>query len=121
MPTVIDTSCGARAGAARAHSGGPRRRDERLSFAGFRTSDRRRFLLINICGGGWGGRPSEDGEDASVSVCQGDVRNAPIELQELQYPFVIERPALRTDNGGAGNTAAASAPRSPTAVCRRAT
>jgi N-methylhydantoinase B len=57
---------------------------------------------MNIVGGGWGGRPNEDGEDASVSVCQGDVRNAPIELQELQYPFVVEQFALRTDSGGPG-------------------
>jgi len=27
----------------------------------------------------WGGRPSEDGESATVSVCQGDVRNGSIE------------------------------------------
>ena len=57
---------------------------------------------MNIFGGGWGGRPHEDGEYAAVSICQGDVRNAPIELQEIQYPFLIERFALRTDSGGAG-------------------
>src|SRR5262249_62247675 len=50
----------------------------------------------------WGGRPHEDGESASVSICQGDVRSAPVELQEIQYPFLIERFALRTDSGGAG-------------------
>ena len=71
------------------------------SFFGFR-SDGRRFLLMNIFGGGWGGRPREDGESASVSICQGDVRNAPVELQEIQYPFLIERFALRQDSGGAG-------------------
>ena len=52
--------------------------------------DGRRFLLMNIFGGGWGGRPHEDGESASVSICQGDVRNTPVELQEIQYPFLIE-------------------------------
>src|SRR5215467_8373697 len=71
------------------------------SFSGFRP-DGRRFLLMNIFGGGWGGRPREDGESASVSICQGDVRNAPVELQEIQYPFLIERFALRQDSGGAG-------------------
>ena len=64
------------------------------SISGFRP-DGQRFLLMNIFGGGWGGRPHEDGESASVSICQGDVRNAPIELQEIQYPFLIERFALR--------------------------
>jgi N-methylhydantoinase B len=103
MPTVIDTILRALAPAL----------PERIpaghvgvmsgySFAGFRTDNNRRFLLMNIVGGGWGGRPTEDGEDASVSVCQGDVRNAPVELQELQYPFIIEQLALRTDSGGAG-------------------
>jgi N-methylhydantoinase B len=71
------------------------------SIGGFHP-DGRRFLLMNIFGGGWGGRPHEDGESASVSICQGDVRSAPIELQEIQYPFLIERFALRTDSGGAG-------------------
>ena len=60
------------------------------SIGGFRP-DGRRFLLMNIFGGGWGGRPHEDGESASVSICQGDVRSAPIELQEIQYPFLIEK------------------------------
>jgi N-methylhydantoinase B len=71
------------------------------SISGYKP-DGRRFLLMNIFGGGWGGRPHEDGESASVSICQGDVRSAPIELQEIQYPFLIERFALRTDSGGAG-------------------
>jgi N-methylhydantoinase B len=30
------------------------------------------------------------------------VRNTPIELQEIKYPFLIERHALRPDSGGAG-------------------
>jgi N-methylhydantoinase B len=72
------------------------------SFFGFRKDDGSRFLLLNIFGGGWGGRPEEDGESASVSICQGDVRNTPIELQEIKYPFLIEQHSLRTDSGGAG-------------------
>ncbi|MDB5409085.1 MAG: N-methylhydantoinase B/acetone carboxylase, alpha subunit [Rhodospirillales bacterium] len=72
------------------------------TFFGARASDGRRFVLMNIYGGGWGGRPHEDGESASVSICQGDVRNAPCELQEIQYPFIIESCSLRQDSGGAG-------------------
>ncbi len=71
------------------------------SFFGF-YEDGSRFLLMNIFGGGWGGRPNGDGASASMSVCQGDVRNTPIELQEIKYPFIIERQALRPDSGGAG-------------------
>jgi N-methylhydantoinase B len=36
---------------------------------------KRRFVVQSIEGGGWGGRPWEDGESGTVSVCQGDVRN----------------------------------------------
>jgi len=95
LPTVIDTILKALAPALpdripAAHKGDM----GGCSFSGFRP-DGRRFLLMNIFGGGWGGRPREDGESASVSICQGDVRNAPVELQEIQYPFLIERFALR--------------------------
>ena len=39
---------------------------------------------------------------AAVSICQGDVRNVPLELQEAYYPILVERMELRTDSGGAG-------------------
>ncbi len=102
LPTVIDTILKALApvlpeqipAAHKGDMGG-------CSISGYKP-DGQRFLLMNIFGGGWGGRPHEDGESASVSICQGDVRSAPIELQEIQYPFLIERFALRTDSGGAG-------------------
>jgi N-methylhydantoinase B len=71
------------------------------SFFGFRP-DGSRYLLMNIFGGGWGGRPNEDGESAAVSVCQGDVRNTPVELQEIKYPVLIDKHAFRTDSGGPG-------------------
>ncbi len=102
LPTTIDTILKALAPALpnvipAAHKGDM----GGCSFYGFRE-DGSRFLLLNIFGGGWGGRPSEDGEDASVSVCQGDVRNTPVELQEIRYPVLIKEHALREDSGGAG-------------------
>jgi N-methylhydantoinase B len=102
LPTVIDTILKALAPAIpnlipAAHKGDM----GGCSFFGFRE-DGSRFLLMNIFGGGWGGRPNEDGESASVSVCQGDVRNTPVELQEIKYPVVIEKHTLRRDSGGAG-------------------
>jgi N-methylhydantoinase B len=102
LPTVIDTILKALAPAVphlipAAHKGDM----GGCSFFGFRD-DGSRFILMNIFGGGWGGRPNEDGESASVSVCQGDVRNTPVELQEIKYPFLIEKHALRCDSGGAG-------------------
>jgi N-methylhydantoinase B len=103
LPTVVDTILKALAPAIpdavpAAHKGDM----GGCSFFGFREDDRSRFLLLNIFGGGWGGRPSEDGESASVSICQGDVRNTPIELQEIKYPFLVEQHGLRTDSGGPG-------------------
>jgi N-methylhydantoinase B len=71
-------------------------------FFGVHPKTKRRFVVQSIEGGGWGGRPGEDGESATVSVCQGDVRNASIEGIEMKCPVVIERRALRTDSGGAG-------------------
>ncbi len=62
----------------------------------------RGFVTQSIEGGGWGGRDGSDGESASVSVCQGDVHNAPIEKMELRWPIVVHRRALRQDSGGAG-------------------
>jgi N-methylhydantoinase B len=102
LPTVIDTILKALAPAVphlipAAHKGDM----GGCSFFGFRP-DGSRFILMNIFGGGWGGRPHEDGESASVSVCQGDVRNTPVELQEIKYPFLIDEHALRPDSGGPG-------------------
>jgi N-methylhydantoinase B len=103
LPTVIDTILKALAPAApemipAAHKGDM----GGCSFFGFREETGERFLLLNIFGGGWGGRPHEDGESAAVSICQGDVRNTPIELQEIKYPFLLEEQSYRTDSGGVG-------------------
>jgi N-methylhydantoinase B len=62
----------------------------------------KRFVVQSLEGGGWGGRPTEDGESATVSVCQGDVRNGSIEGIELKCPVLVEGRALRTGSGGAG-------------------
>src|SRR5262249_1103756 len=51
---------------------------------------------------GWGGRPDADGEDAAMSVCQGDVRNTPIETLELKSPVLVLERALWPDSGGPG-------------------
>lgn len=73
-----------------------------IVFFGTNPMTGMRFVTQSIEGGGWGGRPSEDGESASVSVCQGDVRNAPIEKMELKWPILIISRSLRQDSGGPG-------------------
>jgi N-methylhydantoinase B len=103
LPTVLDTIFRALAPALpervpAAHKG------DMGGYAIFGNNPKtgRRYVCQNIIGGGWGGRPFEDGASASVSMCQGDVKNTPIELQELYYPLLYERHTFRTDSGGAG-------------------
>jgi N-methylhydantoinase B len=71
-------------------------------FFGTHPKTRRRFVVQSIEGGGWGGRPFEDGASGTVSVCQGDVRNGSIEGIELKCPVVVKARELRQDSGGAG-------------------
>jgi N-methylhydantoinase B len=71
-------------------------------FFGLHPKTGRRFVVQSLEGGGWGGRPYEDGESATVSVCQGDVRNGSIEGIELKCPVVVESRTLRRDSCGAG-------------------
>ncbi|WP_233838969.1 hydantoinase B/oxoprolinase family protein [Paraburkholderia sp. ZP32-5] len=103
LPTVIDTLLRALSQALpdfvpAAHKGDM----GGCSFYGQREENGERYVLMNIFGGGWGGRAKEDGASASVSICQGDVRNTPVELQEIRYPFLVECHQLREDSGGAG-------------------
>ncbi|HEV7979209.1 hydantoinase B/oxoprolinase family protein [Amycolatopsis sp.] len=103
LPTVVDTIIKALASALpeqvpAAHKGDM----SGFTFHGIDEKTGARFVCLNINGGGWGGRPTGDGPSACVSVCQGDVRNIPIEIQEARYPLVFTRHELRADSGGAG-------------------
>ncbi|MDF2114520.1 hydantoinase B/oxoprolinase family protein [Roseiarcaceae bacterium H3SJ34-1] len=60
------------------------------------------FVLQSLEGGGWGGRPNGDGMSGAVSVCQGNVKNSPIETMEIKTPVLVEERALRPDSGGPG-------------------
>jgi len=104
LPTVVDTIVKALAPALpdripAAHLG---TLGGSFTFFGEHPATGRSFVLQTIEGGGWGARPWEDGESASVSVCQGDVRNAPVETIELKAPVLVERRGLRPDSGGPG-------------------
>jgi len=73
------------------------------SFTGYDPRRGRNFVLQSIDGGGWGGRPTQqDGPSASVGMCQGDVRNAPIESIEQKCPVIVEERGLQPDTGGPG-------------------
>ena len=71
-------------------------------FHGYNPKTKRRFVANSTQGAGWGGRPFEDGPSSSVTVCQGDVRNSPIEKMELKFPIIIESRGLREDSAGPG-------------------
>ncbi|MCC6473427.1 MAG: hydantoinase B/oxoprolinase family protein [Burkholderiales bacterium] len=71
-------------------------------FFGMDPNTRRRFVISASGGGGWGGRPFEDGESATCTVCQGDVRNASIEELEMKSPVLVRTRGLRADSGGPG-------------------
>jgi N-methylhydantoinase B len=104
VPTVVDTIFRALADAVpdripAAHHG---LLGGSIVFVGRDPATNKNFVLQSLEGGGWGGRPFEDGEPASVSVCQGNVKNSPIETMEIKTPVVVEERALRPDSGGTG-------------------
>ncbi|MBI2370086.1 MAG: hydantoinase B/oxoprolinase family protein [Deltaproteobacteria bacterium] len=103
LPTVIDTILRALAPAMPDRVPAGHKGDmSGYALYGVEARSGERFVCMNIMGGGWGGRPHEDGESAAVSVCQGDVRNVPVELQEMTYPILVEAHRLRQDSGGPG-------------------
>ncbi len=104
VPTVVDTILTALAPAIKdripaAHHG---LLGGTVVFFGVNPKTGKRFVVQSIEGGGWGGRPFEDGESGSVSICQGDVRNGSIEAIELKSPVLVEERSLRCDSGGPG-------------------
>ena len=103
LPTVLDTIFRALAPALPERVPAAHKGDMGgYAIFGMNPKTGRRYVCQNIIGGGWGGRPFEDGVSSAVSMCQGDVKNTPIELQELYYPLLYECHTFRADSGGAG-------------------
>jgi N-methylhydantoinase B len=104
VPTVVDAivSAIAKAMPDRVPAGHHGLLGGAVVFFGLHPKTGRRFVVQSLEGGGWGGRPYEDGESATVSVCQGDVRNGSIEGIELKCPVLVEGRGLRQDSCGAG-------------------
>jgi N-methylhydantoinase B len=75
---------------------------ETIRYTGFFGAgvDGKPFLLREVLGGGSGGRYYADGNDAIHIVP--DSRNQPAEFTETRFPVLVERLALATDSGGAG-------------------
>jgi N-methylhydantoinase B len=75
---------------------------ETIRYTGFYGKDEagKPFLSREVLGGGSGGRYYADGNDVIHIVP--DSRNQPAEFTETRFPLLVERLALRTDSGGAG-------------------
>ncbi len=70
-------------------------------FSGYHPQTGRRFVYIDIQGGGAGARPTKDGRDGQDSHLA-RFKNTPIEAVELEYPVRILRYEFIPDSGGAG-------------------
>jgi N-methylhydantoinase B len=70
-------------------------------FSGYQPGNGKRFVYIDIQGGGAGARPTKDGRDGQDSHLA-RFKNTPVEAVELEYPVRIERYELIPDTGGPG-------------------
>lgn len=80
------------------------------AFSGLHPDNGRRFVYIDIQGGGAGARPTKDGRDGQDSHLA-RFMNTPVEALELENPIRVECYSLREDSGGAGRTRGALGPR----------
>jgi len=69
-------------------------------FGGRHPETGDQFVFYDYILGGIGARHARDGVDAMSPVFS--VENVPIEIQEAQYPIIVERFELMQDSGGAG-------------------
>lgn len=60
------------------------------------------YVCAEADAGGYGGKPTEDGECALFSMTLGDTYNVPAEVVEVRYPWRVERFELAQDSGGPG-------------------
>ncbi len=70
-------------------------------FSGYHPKTGKRFVYIDIQGGGAGARPTKDGRDGQDSHLA-RFKNTPIEAVELEYPVRILKYEFIPDSGGAG-------------------
>jgi len=75
---------------------------ETIRYTGFHgvDADGQFYLMREVLGGGSGGRYYADGSDTIHIVP--DSKNLPAEFTETRFPLRVERLALATDSGGAG-------------------
>jgi N-methylhydantoinase B len=69
-------------------------------FSGMDPARGRRFVYYDIIVGGMGARPHRDGAEAVAASF--NVENIPVEVNESNYPIVVERLELIADSAGGG-------------------
>ena len=73
-----------------------------IRFVGKQPGSGALFQCSDSGFGGWGALCDADGPGPFRTMCHGDTRSIPIEVQEASYPIEIDSYAIRTDSGGAG-------------------
>ena len=73
-----------------------------IRFTGHHPETNALFQCSDSGFGGWGASAGHDGSGPFRTMCHGDTRSIPIEVQEATYPIIINEYALRIDSGGAG-------------------
>ena len=71
-------------------------------FGGVHPETGQYYANYHFEGGGWGGRPFADGNNA-VIVPNGNCRNTPVEVFETRYPFFTRSYRLVQDSPGPGS------------------
>lgn len=72
-----------------------------IAIGGVDESHGRPWVFFECPTGGWGGRPGIDGLEC-MSAHVHNIKNSPVEMQEIHYPVVIDRYELIEDSGGPG-------------------
>jgi len=60
------------------------------------------FICVEPNAGGWGAGRGKDGENALVCTSDGETYILSVEVAETRYPFLVDRFALNTADGGHG-------------------
>ena len=71
------------------------------SFGGHDDGNDQPFVLVEMHGSTWGGRPDRDGLDGVAHPLLNQ-RNIPVESMEVEYPLRVLRYGFLPDTGGAG-------------------
>ena len=82
-----------------------------IAFSGLTRQTRDYWVYVQVNESSWGGRFGKDGMD-SIGCLMENIRNNPIEEEELSFPVRVERYELR-DEGPAPGTLARGPGRRP--------